>query len=135
MRMEQVVTLTPRAADALATLISELRNDWDKLGILTALRTAHTMRTTDGWRIALAAINAARDPNNRTPVIIGMPGKHWVGTEGRRPPDHTCPKCGLWPESHYDGECPQRGGRRREFIAMARKVAAEARTRTQEAKP
>lgn len=67
--------LARHQAQALAAFVHTVRRDWDEAGIVTALGNARLMG--DPFDLAVAAVAAARDENNRTPAVIAMPGPHW----------------------------------------------------------
>ena len=67
--------LNPNQARALASLVAALRPDWGEAGLLKSLHAARELGTP--WQIAHAALKAAEDPDNRTPAVIPLAGKHW----------------------------------------------------------
>lgn len=67
--------MTKEQAQALAEFLHMLRPGWDTAGIVAALGNARLMGTAGD--LAIAAIAAAMDTNNRTPAVIAMPGAHW----------------------------------------------------------
>lgn len=73
--------ITIEQATHLAALIEHIRPDWPSrqtIQLIGQHRTEHPLN-----RLAIAAIQAANEPTNRSPSIIFMPGKHW------NIPDHT----------------------------------------------
>lgn len=70
--------LTHKQATTLAAFLHELRGDWDRPGIIAELGKARAMAPASD--LAIAAVRAASDPNNRTPAVIGMEGAHWRGS-------------------------------------------------------
>jgi hypothetical protein len=129
-----------RQLDALAALVVSIRTDWGKQRTFDMLRKAATDINDDLQDITVAALKCALTPRNQTPDLLGMTGPHWQRDEPNQPPkrpaDKTCPRCGMWPESHHDdGSCPRRTDRIHAYAEQARQAAAGARKRTQEAKP
>ena len=102
--------LTHKQATTLAAFLAELRTDWDKAGIVSALGKARTIAPAAD--LAVAAIRAASTASNRTPSVIGMEGPHWRSTETKprheTPRQETCGTCYLarhqcearWSEDH-----------------------------------
>jgi hypothetical protein len=92
------MTLGHDQAKALAAFINTLRPDWDKPGILHYVGAARFRGDTAG--VSIAAIRAALDPNNRTPAVIAMDGRHWnhadVHVLATRRYDHPCRRCDCW---------------------------------------
>lgn len=75
--------LTRNQAQILADFICTVRPDWDKAGVIVALGHARNLEPrADAFSVALAAIRAARSNENRTPVMIGRRGPHWMYTGG-----------------------------------------------------
>lgn len=72
--------ITQTAAQALATYINAtIRPDWHPRGLTTGIGHAATT-STDPTAVAIAAIQAAANPANRTPAVIQYPGPHWPTT-------------------------------------------------------
>ncbi|WP_334121892.1 hypothetical protein [Glutamicibacter sp.] len=69
--------MTLDQAQALASFIKAIRQDWDVAGIVHALGMARGRGSVDA--LAVAAVRAAGDVRNRTPAVIGQSGPHWVG--------------------------------------------------------
>ena len=69
--------MTQLQGQKLAELINALRPSWGTNGIFEAIGGAVTGNMGDAHEVSLAAIRAARDPTNKTPAIIRLPGKHW----------------------------------------------------------
>lgn len=68
--------ITEPQALALATLVGQIRTDWNPQGVLALIhknRDAHPFPA-----LARAAVNAATNPSNRTPAVIFMQGSHWA---------------------------------------------------------
>lgn len=111
MMMTNQNPMTMAQGQKLAAFLHEMRPDWDERGILPALQGARDR--AGNFDLAIAAIRAAGDPNNRTPAVIGMDGAHWQAPQrgasnGRPEPDRTCPAC-HWP--HRPGQaCEHREG-------------------------
>lgn len=99
--------ITEDQARALAYYITTaVRPDWQMPGVLAALGQAAQMTRSPG-DLAQAAVAAAQAPSNRTPAVIGLPGRHWpadapvsaVGVHVPRCEDHpeeyahNCPRC------------------------------------------
>ncbi|VXA93107.1 hypothetical protein [Citricoccus sp. K5] len=65
------------AAQALALYIHQtIRPDWHPTGLTTGI--GHAARaSTDPAAVAIASIQAASNPANRTPAVIQYPGPHW----------------------------------------------------------
>ena len=118
-------TLTQPQAEALTTLITTLRPDWDERGILATLRNIHPTR--DAWAICHAALTAAANPSNRTPKVLEYEGAHWATLQTVRQrvdptaavtqpcQDHphyqaqTCPSC--WGDVHAGTRTPGHVGK------------------------
>ena len=93
----------------LASLVHELRSDWQEPGIRSALAKVADRPLAD---VAIAAIQAATTrTDQRTPAIIAMGGSHWgtgggnAGNSGnsyRTPPANppTCANCGYYEHQH-----------------------------------
>ncbi len=67
--------LSEQEARALARAIELMRPSWNAAGIAHALGLARSR--ANKWTVALAAINAAADDENRTPAVIALDGRHW----------------------------------------------------------
>lgn len=67
--------LTETESKALAAAIHSMRPEWGIPGIHKALGYARTK--ANKWVVAQAAIACAANPDNRTPAVIPMEGKHW----------------------------------------------------------
>jgi len=75
----------------IADWVHQIRPTWDQHGILAALAKR---RGAQPARLALAALAAAANLDNRTPAIIALDGSHWrigktVETEGERHPSNA----------------------------------------------
>lgn len=79
------MTTEPEAL-ALATLLSHMRKDWNPQGVLSLIHKHGT--THDFPALARAAVNAAANPNNRTPKVIFMQGAHWINPATATASDH-----------------------------------------------
>ena len=98
--MGYVSELTKDQADAIALFIHDaVRPDWDVAGIVRALGAARAKGTAGD--VAVAAIRAAQNADNRTPGVIPLGGPHWAATAAptaRRevpPRNRTCATCYL----------------------------------------
>lgn len=93
--------MTKQQAEALAQFLHMLRPGWEEAGIVAALGNARLMGTAGD--LAIAALAAAAEPNNRTPAVIAMPGSHWSHSALRHkssanttpPRNRTCATCYL----------------------------------------
>lgn len=117
--------MTQIQGQKLAELVNALRPSWGMNGIFEAVRVTATKNMGNATEISIAAIRAARDPQNRTPVIISLPGPHWSVeqdlTDTRAelkaakdklagkyaPPITNDPRCDDHPEEHFSScrEC------------------------------
>jgi hypothetical protein len=77
-------------AQALAALVSRLRDDWDHPGILAAIHKARDVGPPAA--IAGALCRLAENRDMRTPALLAEPGAHWGGTTvATRKPPTMCP--------------------------------------------
>ncbi len=67
--------MTEQEARALARAIELMRPTWQAAGIAHAIGLARTR--ANKWTVALAAIAAAAEDENRTPAVIPLDGRHW----------------------------------------------------------
>ena len=65
----------------LASLVHELRPDWQEPGIRSALTRVADRPLID---VAAAAIAASRRTDQRTPAIIAADGSHWAKADTQR---------------------------------------------------
>ena len=65
----------------LASLVHELRPDWQEPGIRSALTRVADRPLID---VAAAAIAASRRTDQRTPAIIAADGTHWAKADTQR---------------------------------------------------
>lgn len=70
------MTSIPRQAETLADLVCLVRPEWDRPGVIAALRDNWTRGSLP--ELALAAVRAAADQGSRTPKAIGHT-QHWLG--------------------------------------------------------
>lgn len=64
--------------NTLVRLVCGLRPDWQAPGVQAAISDAIRQNPLASQaQITAAAVNAAKDPNNRTPAVIALPGRHW----------------------------------------------------------
>ena len=71
--------LTRTQAEALATFIVRVREDWSHGGTVAAIETADT---GDALDTARALVNLAADPSVRTPALLAKPGPWWRNPTG-----------------------------------------------------
>lgn len=77
-------------SQALAALVSRLRDDWDHPGILAAITKARDVGPPAA--IAAALCRLAENRDMRTPALLAEPGTHWGGTTvATRKPPTMCP--------------------------------------------
>ncbi len=76
-------TVTSEAADRLAVTIHELRPDWDRPGIRSALRKVADRPL--GVVIIAATTAAMTRTDQRSPAVIAMTGAHWPTLNGAQP--------------------------------------------------
>jgi hypothetical protein len=76
--------LTEVEARALAKAIEAMRPDWNEPGIFKAL--GYARYKGNKWTVTLAAISCAANPDNRTPAVIPMEGRHWPVMEAPKAP-------------------------------------------------
>lgn len=67
--------MTKIQAEKIAAAVNTIRPDWDITGITAALGKARN--EGEAWQVAIAAIAAAANTNNRTPAVLALPGEHW----------------------------------------------------------
>ena len=86
--------MTRTQAEALATLATRLRPDWDHPGVMAAIRAAAPLGSPAAVSVALCRLADRHDL--QTPALLPQPGSHWAGTPvaERRPPT----MCGEHPE-------------------------------------
>lgn len=99
------MTISQTQAQALATFIAKVRDDWDQPGILAAIQKAQSLGNP--LQIGRALIALAENRELRTPALLSSPGKHWVHdgepvgpnvSNNVRCPEHPlsvhpCPQC------------------------------------------
>ena len=121
--------LTRTQAEALATFIVRVREDWSHSGVMAALEKSNIVDALDTAR---AVVNLAADPTAKTPALLAKPGPWWRNPAGEnvsperytmRCHDHPaeavpCPAC----RAAYEANPP-----RRETIAAALQAARAAR--------
>ena len=80
--------LTEVESKKLAEAIHSMRPDWGIAGIHKAL--GHARWKGNKWVVAQAALACAANPDNRTPAIIPLGGKHWplMPMPVKPPPPH-----------------------------------------------
>lgn len=97
--------MTQVQAEALATLVTRLRPDWDHVGLMSVIGKARHMGTATQISRALLALCENREL--RTPALLAEKGRHWqqdgepIGPNGShniRCPEHSlsvmpCPEC------------------------------------------
>lgn len=83
--------LEAQAREALATLVHELRPDWDTWLIGSVLQS-HAL-TYPAGDLAVAAIRWASDPTSPTPKGIVWTGRHWHGLESSPAVIRSGPRC------------------------------------------
>src|SRR5690349_5734876 len=67
--------MTEQEARALARAIELMRPTWQAAGIAHAIGQARLR--ANKWTVAIAALSAASEDENRTPAVIPMDGRHW----------------------------------------------------------
>lgn len=94
--------MTKSDAEAIALDAHATRPEWGVAGIMTALLS---VRDRDPQHVRDAALNAARNPANRTPAVIALDGEHWTLTApAKRARKATkCPKHDV--EESSEGVC------------------------------
>ncbi len=116
--MKQIL---PEHAHALAQFINAaVRPEWGVAGIYDALGKAREMG--EPGDLAIAAIAAALNPENRTPAVIAMQGPHWAHVALRHkssanavpPKSRTCSVCYL-----DEAQCRARWSWDHEFESVA----------------
>jgi len=74
-----VTILTRTQAEALATFIVRVREDWSHGGVMAALEKSNIVDALDTAR---AVVNLAADPSVRTPALLAKPGPWWRNPAG-----------------------------------------------------
>lgn len=107
-------TVSTEWADRLTSLVAELRPDWDRPGIRSAL-----LRVADKplGVVVLAAVSAALTRPEPRPAVITQPGPHW-GPAEPTPAPRTPPASGP-----RVGPTPEQRATMRAALADARRVA------------
>lgn len=67
--------MTEQEARALARAIELMRPTWQAAGIAHAIGQARLK--ANKWTVAIAALTAAAEDENRTPAVIPLDGRHW----------------------------------------------------------
>ena len=96
--------------EALATLTTRLRPDWDHPGIVAAiLRAADKGAPLD---IAHALLTLAEDNQLRSPALLAADGRHWLRRDGRPTGPRTTSNvpCPDHPEQDMPCPHPDHGG-------------------------
>lgn len=73
-----MMSITKAQAQALATFVSRIRDDWDHPGIVAAIEKAATLGTPA--EIGTALCRLAANEEHRTPAFLPEPGQHWRDT-------------------------------------------------------
>jgi hypothetical protein len=85
------VRISQAQAQALATFITRIRDDWDHPGIVAAIQKAAPLGTPADIGTALCRL--AANPDLRTPAVLADPGTHWANTTvASRTPPVMCPE-------------------------------------------
>lgn len=71
--------LTRTQAEALATFIVRVREDWSHGGVMAALEKSNIVDALDTAR---AVVNLAADPTAKTPALLAKPGPWWRNPAG-----------------------------------------------------
>jgi hypothetical protein len=71
--------LTRTQAEALATFIVRMRDDWSHGGVMAAIERANIV---DGLDTARALVNLAADKTATTPALLVKPGPWWRDPTG-----------------------------------------------------
>jgi hypothetical protein len=81
--------ITQTEAQALTAFVERVRPEWDRPGILAAIRKAQGLGSAAAIGAALCRLAENRDL--RTPALLAEPGPHWAGTTvATRPPPTMC---------------------------------------------
>lgn len=121
--------LTRPQAEALATFIVRVREDWSHTGVMAALEKSNIVDALDTAR---ALINLAATPTAKTPALLAKPGPWWRDPTGQNmaPERHTM-QCHEHPTHTVPcRECTDRAladPPRPETIAAAKAAAQRAR--------
>ena len=120
--------LTRPQAEALATFIVRVREDWSHGGVMAALEKSNIVDALD---IARAVVNLAADPTAKTPALLAKPGPWWRNPTGENAaPERYTMRCHEHPTQHAPcRECTDRAladPPRPETIAAAKEAAKEA---------
>lgn len=92
--------LTRTQAEALATFIVRVREDWSHSGVMAALEKSNIVDALDTAR---AVVNLAADPTAKTPALLAKPGPWWRNPESRNvAPPRNSMRC----HEHPDQEMP-----------------------------
>lgn len=86
--MNDLQKIDDQALRALAYVVTTVRPDWDRPGVLAKLTQATRNGHTYG-HLAVAAVRAALDESNRTPAVIPLDGAHWREPVARPEPVAT----------------------------------------------
>ncbi len=122
--------LTRPQAEALATFVVRVREDWSHGGVMAALEKSNIVDALDTAR---ALINLAATPTAKTPALLAKPGPWWRNPTGENvaPERHTmqchehpaepvpCREC----RAEYEADPPAP-----ETIAAAKAAARRARS-------
>lgn len=125
--------LTRTQAEALATFIVRMRDDWSHGGVMAAIERANIV---DGLDTARALVNLAADKTATTPALLVKPGPWWRDPTGENmaPPRNSMP-CHEHPGQSWPcPECeatrePATPAVRAQAIADARAAIAAARSK------
>ena len=122
--------LTRTQAEALATFIVRVREDWSHSGVMAALEKSNIVDALDTAR---AVVNLAADPTAKTPALLAKPGPWWRNPTGENvSPERYTMRCHEHPaETVPCRECTARAladPPRPETIAAAKEAARRARS-------
>ena len=122
--------LTRTQAEALATFIVRVREDWSHSGVMAALEKSNIVDALDTAR---AVVNLAADPTAKTPALLAKPGPWWRNPTGENvSPERYTMRCHEHPaETVPCRECTARAladPPRPKTIAAAKEAARRARS-------
>lgn len=94
--------ITRPQAEALATFVARIRDDWDHPGIVAAIGNARELGTAADVAVALCRLAGNREL--RTPATLHQPGSHWRDTAvAARLAPVNCPDH----PAHLTRDCPE----------------------------
>lgn len=123
------MTISQTQAQALATFIARIRDDWDHPGIVAAISKASALGSPAQLGRALCAL--AENPDLRSPGLLSQPGRHWTQDGVQTGPNvsHNIP-CPVHPINNMPcplcaaKKCPPDPVEHADYLAEKKKLAA-----------